>query len=506
MSVFDNVKKIISRIFYNSSLLNSSNSIENVQTTNKISIIDTSSLNINRDLNDEEKKRLDIYSKEINLSINKILEYGNEASRKVSYYMEISRKRLNQNIEKNQEFLKEATARNIISQKLDIEFNNLEIRSILEDLQNIKRECELRIIALEEKGKAEIKKGKRLTFFLDSRVDLSKINLINNAIERLKTTIKIIEMLSNSIINEQIATSQEENSLNRFIEKNDSEENDKIINELLNERFIKQKETLIAIQKIGGKGDEISKSLLNVNLESKELSEKLKTIVETKKFIDLYVEKNKKDFLKPDGLFEKTQNALDSLWQNIETDYFDRELWAKKEFEGFEKYDQVFENVERIINIFEEEIPDDFKKKFYRVKFYEKALCNEHNPSDVGHTFPIKNETERKYYSEILSEIIDKIHRTSDDAELLKFMDKYLGIRDLESILNDYEKITALLRIEKDGRDGLFTLRLFKMNKFLEEEDFKTIFYSKDKPSIFSAAILSTKLLSDISLNDLSKI
>ena len=193
--------------------------------------------------------------------------------------MEISRKRLNQNIEKNQEFLKEATARNIISQKLDIEFNNLEIRSILEDLQNIKRECELRIIALEEKGKAEIKKGKRLTFFLDSKVDLSKINSINNAIERLKTTIKIIEMLSNSIINEQIATSQEEYSLNRFIENNDSEENDKIINELLNERFIKQKETLIAIQKIGGKEDEISKSLLNVNLESKELSEKLKTIV-----------------------------------------------------------------------------------------------------------------------------------------------------------------------------------------------------------------------------------
>lgn len=56
MSVFDNFKKIISRIFYNSSLLNSSNSIENVPTTNKISIIDTSSLNINRDLNDEEKK------------------------------------------------------------------------------------------------------------------------------------------------------------------------------------------------------------------------------------------------------------------------------------------------------------------------------------------------------------------------------------------------------------------------------------------------------------------
>ena len=57
MNVFDNVKKIISRIFYNLSMINSNNSIENESVTNKISIIDTSSLNINRVLTDEEKQR-----------------------------------------------------------------------------------------------------------------------------------------------------------------------------------------------------------------------------------------------------------------------------------------------------------------------------------------------------------------------------------------------------------------------------------------------------------------
>ena len=166
MDIFAKVKKIIFRIFYNLSMINSNNSIENESVTNKISIIDTSSLNINRVLTDEEKQRLKNYSQEIDLSNNQIIEYENEISRKVSYYMEISRKRLNQNIEKNQELLKEATARNVISQKLDIEFNNLEIRSIIEELQNLKRECELRIIALEEKGQTEIRKGKRLIFFL----------------------------------------------------------------------------------------------------------------------------------------------------------------------------------------------------------------------------------------------------------------------------------------------------------------------------------------------------
>ena len=504
MNVFDNVKKIISRIFYNLSMINSNNSIENESVTNKISIIDTSSLNINRVLTDEEKQRLKNYSQEIDLSNNQIIEYENEISRKVSYYMEISRKRLNQNIEKNQELLKEATARNVISQKLDIEFNNLEIKSIIEELQNLKRECELRIIALEEKGQTEIRKGKRLIFFLENKSDLVKINLINNAIERIKTTIKIIDMLSNSIKNELIATMQEEKSLDRYIENNENEENTRIIKELLNRKFEEEKETLQAILEIGKNEKEFPKSLLNVSLENKDISEKLKIIVKTKRYIDLYVEKNKNDFLKLGGLFEKTKNILESLWQQIETDYFDRELWAKKEFEGFEKYDKVLEKIEKIINIFDEEIPEDFKKKFYRVKFYEKALCNEHNQSDVGKTFLIKNETERNYYLKILSEIIDKIHRTSDDADLLKFMDKNLRIKDIGSILNDYEKITALLRIEKCGRDGLFSLRLFKMNKLAN--DFKVVLQSKDNPSLYVTAIMNTKSLSNVSLKELSEL
>ena len=141
MNLFNKIKNVINRIFYNSKRLNAMNGIENAPTTSKISVIDTSSLDINRVLTDEEKQKVEAYSQEIDLTSNQIIEYGNEISRKVSYYMEISRKRLNQNIEKNKEFLKEATPRNVISQKLDIEFNNLEIRSILEELQNLKREC-----------------------------------------------------------------------------------------------------------------------------------------------------------------------------------------------------------------------------------------------------------------------------------------------------------------------------------------------------------------------------
>ena len=43
-------------------------------------------------------------------------------------------------------------------------------------------------------------------------------------------------MLSSSIKNELIAVTQEEKSLNRYIENSDSEENIKITNELLDKR------------------------------------------------------------------------------------------------------------------------------------------------------------------------------------------------------------------------------------------------------------------------------
>lgn len=513
MNFLDKIKNVINRIFYNPKKLNSINGIENAPTTSKISIIDTSNLDINRVLTDEEKQKVEAYSQEIDLSSNQIIEYGNEISRKVSYYMEISRKRLNQNIEKNKEFLKEATPRNVISQKLDIEFNNLEIRSILEELQNLKRECELRIIALEEKGQAEIQKGKKLIFFLESKVDLVKVNLINNAIERTKTTIKIIEMLSSSIKNELIAVTQEEKSLNRYIENSDSEENIKITNELLDKRFEEQKGILQAIQEIGKSEEEFPQSLLKEKLGDREISEKLKIIVEAKRYIDLYVEKNKRDFLKPGGLFEKTQNALDVLREGIETDYYDLELWAKRDLYTFHnlkrhnRFNEAMQNIEKIINIFGEEIPKDFKKRFYKVKFYNQALSNEYNEYEVDSTFLIENETERKYYAEFLKEIIDKIHRESDDAELLQFMDKNLQLKDIDNILDDYEKITAILRIEKYGREGLFTLRLFSATNFISSKDLRKTF-SNNALSDLSAVLVSYShdRFHPISLQDVSEL
>ena len=129
----------------------------------------------------------------------------------------------------------------------------------------------------------------------------------------------------------------------------------------------------------------------------------------------------------------------------------------------YHKYYSRLEYIERLIKVFGEEIPDDFKEKFYKAKFYFHALLCETEKFDSHKSAPIeiKSEEERKYYLKFITEIVDKMHRESNDGELIKFMDKHLSLKNPNAILEEYDKFIALLRIEEFGRDGLFTLMFY---------------------------------------------
>lgn len=161
------------------------------------------------------------------------------------------------------------------------------------------------------------------------------------------------------------------------------------------------------------------------------------------------------------------------------------DLWAKKVFSDtiildkdgknlyavntvYHKFGKRLENIERFLSIFSEEIPDDFKEKFYKTKFCFYALYMESKKNDAieSEPFRIKSEEENKYYTKFITEIVDKMHRESKDGALLQFMDKYLSLKNINSILKNHVKLVALLRIEKYGRGGLFTLILFKRIPF----------------------------------------
>ena len=454
------------------------NDIEPIETTD-VSIIDTSNLEIDRNLTDDENEsRKKLFEEVSSGNFSTFIIYGNDIARKTNHYMDIVRKRLNQNIEENKTLSRNVSLEQAIRQKVKIIFNNAEIDSILNDLSELKRNCELRIIALEDLGNVELKKSKRRIFFMSDKTDASKINSINNAISRLSAHIKIINMLSQSVRNEQLTYYNENNTLNTFLSNKDEQESKKIANRVLDETFEELKASINAIATFSNIPALVidGESLDKLDMDKMPLDKKVEVIALSKRYLDLYVAENREKLLAPGGLLDRAKEYQSKLWEEIESDYLDVPLWAKKafytimtetyDFENivYSKYSERLDNIERLVSVFREEIPEDFKEKFYRTKFYYYALYIEtiHSDEDTSEPFKIKSEEERKYYLKFITEIVDKIHRESDDGELLRFMDKHISLKNANDILDHNDKFIALLRIEKYGRDGLFTLSFYK--------------------------------------------
>lgn len=475
----------IKRLFHIGKKAN--NDIEPIETT-ELSIIDTSNLEIDRNLTDDENEsRKKLFEEISSGNFSTFITYGNDIAKKTNHYMDIIRKRLNQNIEENKTLSRNVSLEKAIRQKVKIIFNNAEIDSILNDLSDLRRNCELRIIALEDLGNVELKKSKRRIFFMSDKTDASKINSINNAISRLSAHIKIINMLSHSVRNEQLTYYDENNILNTFLSNKDEQESKKIANRVLDETFKELKSSIKAIATFSNIPALVidGESLDKLDMDKMPLDKKVEVIALSKRYLDLYVAENREKLLAPGGLLDRAKEYQSKLWEEIESDYLDVPLWAKKAFKDsitksdksiypniknkvYHKYYERLNNIERLVSVFGEEVPEEFKEKFYRTKFYFYALYEETNSfdSDTSEPFKIKSKEERKYYLKFITEIVDKIHRESDDGELLKFMDKHLSLKNANDILDHYDKFVALLRIEKLGRDGLFTLMLYL------EEDF----------------------------------
>lgn len=454
------------------------NSIEQERTTN-LSIIDISNLEIDRNLTKEENESRKRLLEEISSgNFSTFINYGNDIAKQINYYMDIVRKRLNQNIEQNQSISRKVSLEQAIRQKVQIIFNNAEIDSILDDLSDIKRNCELRIIALEDLGNIELKKSKKRIFFFGDKTDESKVASINNTISRLSAQINILNMLTTSIKNEQATYMNENYSLDEFINYNNSKEANKIANRVLSETFEEVKRAITSIstfsniQSLVIDGVQLDK----IDIDEMPLDKKVEIIALSKRYLDFYVAQNREKLLSKGGILDRAKEYQNQLWEEIESDYLDVPLWAKKAFREsdksiypdiksrvYHKYYERIENIEKLISVFGEEIPEDFKESFYKTKFYFYTLYNETRGLDsiTNRPFEIVRGEERKYYLKFITEIVDKIHRESDDAELLKFMDKHLSLKNPNAILDHYDKFVALLRIEKLSRDGLFTLILY---------------------------------------------
>lgn len=458
---------------------NSSQQVE----TNNLSIIDISNLEIDRNLTKEENESRKRLFEEISSgNFSTFITYGNDIAKQINYYMDIVRKRLNQNIEQNQSISRNVSLEQAIRQKVQIIFNNAEIDSILDDLNKLRRNCELRIIALEDLGNIELKKSKKKIFFFGEKTDESKIASINNTISRISAQINILNMLTTSIKNEQAIYMNENYSLDEFINSNNSKEANKIANRVLSETFEEVKRAITSISTFSSIQSLVIDDIPidKIDIDEMPLDKKVEIIALSKRYLDFYVAQNREKLLSKGGLLDRADNYQNQLWEEIESDYLDVPLWAKKAFpdkyifykgksfpdiinKAEYKYRARLDNIESLITVFREEIPEDYIEKFYKTKFYFYALYFETVRFDSHKSKPINinSEEERKCYLKFISQIVEKMHKESDDGELLKFMDKHLSLRNPDAILNQYDKLVALLRIEKFGRDGLFTLMLY---------------------------------------------
>lgn len=491
-----------------------------------LSVIDTSELEIDRNLTNEELESRNKFFEEISSgNISTFINYGNDISKQINFYIGICRKRIDQGIKFNQTLARKTSTENVIREKIKIIFNKAEVEDIIEELKILKRNCELRIIALEDCGNVELKKGQRKILFLRNISDADKINSINNAISRISAIIKIINTLIYSLEMEKNNYLNENSSLDVFINASPSNDAKQVSNDVLIETFQELRDNLNSLSSFTNVPSvEIDGTPINeVDITSPTLSlkSKVKIVGKLKKYLDLYVAQKRKDLLAPGGLLDRAQMSLHTISEDIKSDYLDLDLWAKKAFSEtivldkdgknpyavntvYHKYGERLENIERFSSIFSEEIPDDFKEKFYKTKFYFYALYMESKKIDAikSAPFQIKSEEEKQYYIKFITDIVDKMHRESKDGELLQFMDKYLSLKDINSILNEHEKLVALLRIEKYGREGLFTLTLFKGIPFNHN------YYNccLDQVSMSSSAILEDSINNSEMANDILKL
>ena len=460
---------------------------ENSEPENNISRIDLSHIELNRDLSEEEMLLKSSFSQEIAQGyINSLIKYGEDMAKEINYYLEISRKIINQNLALSSPSNKSLNINDAIKQKVKISFNMSEINSIIEDLQRIKRESEIRLLALEEAQDLELKLASKKVFFFCNKHDVTRLKSIQTAISRIATTVSVINSVIHSIKIEYYSSLKENTALDNIIFQNDPEENIKLANTYLLNLFSEFYDKLMAINSM----DADYVDMVEFTTSKETPKEKVEKITKMKKLVDLYVERTRGDFFKPNGNFANANKVLDELYYQIESEYYDFDInfkntniiesvYGKSRYDFFyTKYDDQFRYLFNIIAIYDNYLPNKFKEKTYKADFLRLASILEiyiksHHDCPVGEDI---KEEEKTYYLLFITDMIQEIYTTSTDRQVIKFMDKYIKTKSSTSILNDKIALTTLLRIHKLGREGLFTLPYFRVdwhynseNRFLED-------------------------------------
>ena len=377
MKIFEKIKNLFFRNY-------SPNNSTNTTIENNISKIDISNIEIDRNLSERENYLKSKFDSDIeNGDINTLIKYGEDMAREINYYLEVSRKIINQNLELFSPSNNILNIYDAIKQKVRIAFNISEINSILVDLQSIKRNSEIRLLALEDAQERELKQSKKKLFFFSNKHDITRLRSIQTAISRISTTITVINSLISGINIEYYASMKENKSLDTIISQNPKEKNEEIARKILEDLYNEYYCRLKALENI----DPSAVNLDEYRVPLFTIKQQVEMVTKMKKFIDLYVERNKSEFFKAGGKFEQAKDALNKLYLEIESNYYDWNIEAKRDWEKlfdetveshfYDQYNEKMLYLFDIIDIYNEYLPKDFKEKVYKTDFLRIASLSE---------------------------------------------------------------------------------------------------------------------------------
>lgn len=411
-------------------------------------------LNIDTNLNDEELKRYNQYKEEINLSnYDSILNYAEESFKRMNQLRDSILEHIEESAKIKREISKDKDYKKIITEEFESVFREYEAYDLFDDLNKIKRDTELRILAIQEKIN-EIEKSGRFKFW-GARDKKSVQKSLIEVGNRIKINIVSGTLLANALNNELESNGFLRDSIENFIKENNNDEVKEIIEELLNNYYNQNVREYNAVSLLSK--DIISKITPEYNLtefQKLELSEQLKVIAQDRKKLRKYILDHKEELLPK---LKEIKEDIDKKYYEIYDDYRNSPLWAKDGITLYRKFNKIIDtllNYEVIYNFFQKDISEKDRENLYRALFYalynrDDGLLNESNYDNIFLN-KISYKVGKKYFCKFIDEIMERLVKTSS-INVLNYMNKMIKNKSPQSILNNISSLSLISKLDRWG-------------------------------------------------------
>ena len=417
-------------------------------------------LNIDTNLNDEELKRFEQYKKEIDLSnYNSILKYAEESFKIMNELRDSILEHIEESAKIKREISKYKDFKEIITEEFESVLREYEAYDLFDELKKIRRDTELRILAIQEKINEIEKSGKFKFWGARDRRTVQK-SLIDVG-DRLKINVFSGTLLANALNIELESNGFLRNSIENFIKENNNDEIKSIIEELLINYYIQNLHEYKAVSLLSKDAD--SKPTPKYSLDEfkkLELNKQLKVIVQDRKKLKEHISNHKDEF---QPKLEEIKANIDKRYSEVLDDYRNLPLWSKSKMLIQIKLKETVEtllNYETLYQLFQENISEKDRENLCRTLFLALFNLNDgvtYNSNEYNvflHKISYLDKKSykicKKYFCKFIDEIMEKLVKTSN-PNVVNYINKIIKNKSPESILNNPSSLSLISKLDRWG-------------------------------------------------------